>query len=448
MLWLLACGGSVESPVELLAEGPELHGEVLAEGVSLARHAWPSGVVLQGDPLTLWDARDFAHSELDLYGETHGALLAVLDIPEALLIAVGDELWAWDGTLWPSPMQDQLSGPFQQLSAGDDGDIWLLSDGVYRWRAGDLTSFDVDGVQATGPLATGGLLDRQAVTWIGSGGWAVALDHAGQAVDSTRFAAVESLAVDAAGHAWLSDGEDLWIRAPRSSAWQPLQLDGVAQVIAGADMVWVQTDEGAWAGSAAGLGPVELPQGTWQGVDDWGRLLVATGDGIERFSPGRWARFLDLPDVLEGTVVVTLEVSTAEGVDEVSVTVNGAVTSLEGPPWLLDLTESEGIDGVVTLTASIGWSGGEQASASASVAVDTQGNRPTWEDTIEPLFQDRCSACHGTGASTELANQEDWVSLIDVILLQVETQEMPQSGAPLSDQEIGWIRDWRESGFP
>ena len=70
----------------------------------------------------------------------------------------------------------------------------------------------------------------------------------------------------------------------------------------------------------------------------------------------------------------------------------------------------------------------------------------SWED-VEPIMEQHCLACHGANAMIPLHNKDRWELNIEPIISEVSTQSMPLGGPFLSEEEIIYIRAWKQGGF-
>ena len=71
----------------------------------------------------------------------------------------------------------------------------------------------------------------------------------------------------------------------------------------------------------------------------------------------------------------------------------------------------------------------------------------TWTDHIEPIYVEKCSACHDGASETVLEQPEQWSSRIDLLLDKVISGEMPLTGEKLTNSEIALIQAWAAGGF-
>ncbi len=129
-------------------------------------------------------------------------------------------------------------------------------------------------------------------------------------------------------------------------------------------------------------------------------------------------------------------------VDSVEITIDGEavgteLATVEVARW--------GDDASHVLRAEVRWADGEGAvtevSFSAAVLV-------TWAGEIEPLYQERCAACHSGDTESVLDSAESWAAEIDAILGMVSSGAMPIGGPALTEAEVAAITAWRDGGFP
>ena len=96
------------------------------------------------------------------------------------------------------------------------------------------------------------------------------------------------------------------------------------------------------------------------------------------------------------------------------------------------------------------------------VTVVTLAGPPSYSRQIAPIFQSRCSECHGAGdpeAGLNLTTYEtvmkgsEYGTVIEagdadgsLLIEMVTAGEMPQDGDPLPAEEIALLRAWIEAG--
>ena len=108
------------------------------------------------------------------------------------------------------------------------------------------------------------------------------------------------------------------------------------------------------------------------------------------------------------------------------------------------------------------------APATLLPAWNCKASESVYVSRIRPLFQERCYACHGSlkqesdlrldsgnlirkgsrNGPIALANSPDTSELLQRITSEDIDHRMPPVGKPLTDEQIGWIRDWVAAGSP
>jgi len=434
--------GAAPLAVALLDAPATLHADRLSDSATHAVPTAPGQVLLSGEAVWLSDARDEAAEEID---GAAGPVRAAAWASEVLLLSTPAGLRTWDGALWGSPLSEHVTGSVEQLAV--DGDrLWLrTADSLYRWSGGVVEAIQLGGAP-TG-LATGGLLGDAAVTWVGAGPVAVALSEADAVSAERAFRDLWQLGTDAAGNAWLNDGGSLWVHLSGAEDWAQIPLGAACTDLLASPQtatIWAATTTGAHVGSAAaGLQPAEVGGDGWLAVDSRGRLLHTDGSGVLRTSAGRGVGWLDLPERIEEEQVATLHPSTEDGIASISVTLDGE--PVEGRAVAFHPADfEEGVEKI--LAAEVQWTDG--SAAALEVAVLGALGTVTWDDTIAPLYEDRCAQCHGGDADTVLDSAAAWQDLIDDIIDQVARGAMPLGSDPLSQDDVDRIRAWRDAGFP
>jgi hypothetical protein len=163
---------------------------------------------------------------------------------------------------------------------------------------------------------------------------------------------------------------------------------------------------------------------------------------------GRWAAWLDLPEVFEETAELTLSFSSPDKVEDFTVILDGTEVELEGEsaPWTMTVVASDLPTGDISIETTVSWLDGDQSQSTSSVSV-LEGGIVTWAGDIEPLYVDHCQLCHAGDSNTVLNSQELWESRFDDIWEQVDAGAMPLGADPLSDIQLDRLLSWQEGGF-
>ena len=406
------------------------------------------------EPVTVWTGQQ------ELRG---GAWLG----EDALLVVTEQGVRFFDGELWPSPLQDALTGEAQALVTRGPA-RWVRDDAGWHWSFDSAWSTPtLDGEPADAALAP----VTPSSAWLQRGDTAILLARSpGEGIGweirgDAFFPGLRAIAADGDGVLWATDGLDLLLHAdgeddslgapPAADATEDdPALASVADVRASVDAsgVWVQTTDGAWHGDATGLSAVDVPDGWWLGVDALGGLVVRTDNegspalDVTRAGPalGLW----DVPAVVGGTqrVDVTLDPRPLTDLTELQLRLDDTVLDVpDAPPFTVRLPLDGLPRGLHTVTATGAW-GSEPVEVTAE--LDLQSGVVTWADHVRPLAQDECLACHSGNAETILETSEDWQARIELIVEVLEQQKMPlgtETGLP--EEQIELVRLWAAGGF-
>jgi len=395
---------------------------------------------------------------IHILDETAGAAVALhadhtsggvpLDAHTQLLL-LDDQLMVWDGTwLQESPLQAAMPLPAEAI-AGHGAHLWLRAGGqLYHHTEGTLSTVIIDSgadvrLVAAGPDGRCAVMAPFLMVLDGFGGSIRLIDH-------QPDRAATSMAYDAEGSLWLSDGTDRVVRRTHAGDWGAVRADD--EIVAvyghpGADDVWFQTAAAALVYHRGGFHTVAVPPGDWKGVDPLGRLLILGPDGLHRVAAERSVAVGGLlPDtVLETPVTLFFAPTGADSLLSVEAWVGTEALAIDEDRWSTTLDPVSLPPGAHTLRLA---AVGPEGTTITELPFHT-GALPdaTWEDDIEPIMQEHCSRCHSDGAAIPLHTADLWRRNIDRILDEVVAQDMPLGGPYLSDEELARVRGWVAGGF-
>lgn len=402
-------------------------------------------------------------SEIDLFeperelGAGAGIRSAVDWSDERVLLLTGDSLLVWDGTLRPSPMAEIITAPDIIAMAVREDELWFTREsGLSVWRDGWLNDLAIDGQTAQGALAAGALEDGTEVVWVATDSGVLAFTGSAGAwtavVNHPLPAAPEALAVDGNDALFAVAGGDVH-RRTRDGFWTLIEFPGTAVQVAGSrasQRVWVATDSGVYSGVGDSFKAVSGPvaSSTHWHVDDVGRLVTLDGTSLTRSAIERPLALRGLPtnDQLFATSDLFIAPTASDQVESVSATLGGVALTVEPMDnvWRAVMEPADLEAGSYDLSVEVAYGG-----ASTSAVRNLFVSNPTWENDIEPMFQERCSACHGgTTGTVSLITPEAWEENFDEIVSRVDRNNMPLGLEPLSDVQKGMIRGWGSKGFP
>jgi mono/diheme cytochrome c family protein len=450
-LWAAACTTTVPAPT-ILQEGPPVvldRAEVASDAAScspLVDGAWLVGA---DGGVYLDDPRAPARVPLGVPGrEARGAA----HVDGGLLVLTEQDLTWYDGLPWPSPLREELGEVPQVWRTDANGAWWLrLSTGWTRWTKEGQRTPSIEGNPVLGPIAPAGQIAGTPVEVLSDGTHIVLFGDGGAAHPGITLDQVRSVAIDGGGVVWAADGVRLWRYRPQDgwTAW--IFPEGVAQVLAHPRRpeVYVRTTTAGWFSEGAWFRPIQgAPVGPWSWVDEAGRLVLQEPTACVAYGTSRGLAWLDVPTAdIEARHVLTLSPSAADQVSSVSAQLGSLDLQIsDSRPWQVTLDPGEHPEGEHRLTATVTWADG--VTASTEVVVRLAETQITWADDVFPLFQTRCSACHGGASETVLEDPSAWTERWDRILELVTTRQMPLGQDPLNAEEIALLEAWADAGFP
>lgn len=374
-----------------------------------------------------------------------------------VLLLTEENLLVWDGTLRPSPMEEVLSGASVSDIDATTGELWVVGDnGLATWQGGILQTVIIDGETARAPLRAA-RVDGREVVWVSVDNAVIALARTGDGITALENRplsdAPDALAVDALGSLWVAAGGRLH-RRDTDGMWSVFELPDPVTGVAGSPAstrVWVATEGSVFTAENdefTALAGMSSDSADWS-VDDAGRLVLRDAQGISRASIGRPVAVRGLPsdNLLFATSELYIAPTMGDDVVSVSATLGGSalsVADLGGGVYSATLEPAQLDAGAYDLAVDVDYGSG-LTNAQWNLII----TNPTWENDIKPLFQERCSACHGgTTGTAVLDSPEAWETNFANIVDRVERNNMPLGLEPLTDVQKGMIRAWGAKGFP
>ena len=183
-----------------------------------------------------------------------------------------------------------------------------------------------------------------------------------------------------------------------------------------------------------------------QDVDEFGRLLILSQEGVFRVSSSRTVAVDGIMqnDVMEGAAVLTFVPSLEESLESMYAWIDQQPLDIdEKNQSIVDSNDFDsGLHSLRILAV------GPEGESITEIPFYV-GALPdvTWEDGIDPLTQAHCNDCHGDGSFLPLNTAELWQENIEIILSEVINNEMPKGGPYLNADEIQLIRGWKNGGF-
>lgn len=370
--------------------------------------------------------------------------------------------------------------------AGSTGyDLWLVgSGGLYLYRGTTLSRIKIDSAFDAGlHLVYGAPVGSTPALWLAgkTGVWSLTEKSGKFSLLAEHPSEASDLAIVPDGTVYILVDGFLLRRFP-NDGWRFLGADEPILELKSAESLWLRTETGLWRGEGLGEGqgdplgiqrvveapvlPDLLSPGGWSGlwsVDPWGRVLMSSDVGVFRLVEG-------LPIVLEGVMsgailsmpaTVTLYPTYPERVTQLvamagQLSLNVVLSSKSGEegagqPSSILLDPLELGNGTVTVTVQGSYDGSSspESSAVGHLTFEVARISPTWDDDIEPLYEENCVYCHGPeGGAHDLYTVEHWRDEIDAIIGVTSSGYMPLGRTPLSDDDIFVLRAWQADGCP
>jgi mono/diheme cytochrome c family protein len=448
---MIACGD--EEPFEIeVAPSVEAHARPLLDLPIDAAFVTAAGVMVVETPEGAAWVEDGALRALP---GVVGPVVGVADTTAGVLIATASRADVLSGgTLAAVQLGDPENLGDLVAVTGAAGAVWVVGQRGLGRIAGDrITAIRPATPWSAPPRAVAPAPDGRVLYLVVDGGLLRA-ELAGSALTLTRVDGDDMVAVGVGAH-----GTPVSL----SGAGLAVDLDGRrygGPAARSADPVVVGHPRAAvWARADAGLvrwnGEVWTPV---DGLEPSDRLLAATPEGGAVVSGPGGTRVVhagpavgvfDLPAVLTEPVRLQPWSTRPETVAVIELEAEGRSIAADADGrFPLDPADFGNATVELVLRAKTG-----------SAEIYAEGTRslrsapaepPTWSAEIALLFEDKCSLCHGEGATARpLFARDAWIEDIESILDNVSTGRMPLPPVELLDpSEIARVRTWSEAGFP
>ena len=392
-----------------------------------------------------WQIIDEAQSTTTTLGLHQTADALHLDGPNSILLLDGQAL-IFDGeSLTASPINSLLPIPPEKVY-GSPESLWFWAAGrLYHMHNQSLSEMTVSGEQITafafGPMGTHAIaLPELQLVEHGSNGF--------EGVDYRHELRPDSMVFDKTGTLWVSDGSPILYQRNSSRTWSGLELnEPIVRLMGDAHSgdVWIQTERNAYHHRDGMFHGVSLPDGRWTDVDDYGRLHIATSDGIQRASIEQTIAVAGLSQsaTLDGAHTLTFLPMMPESLTSLHAWIDQNPLSIEDNQSAVDSNDYPAGEHVLRVLAM------RESDFSITEINFIIGALPDvkWDSEIQNLSEQHCLDCHGEGSFLELHTAQQWEAHIEVILSEILSNEMPKGGPYLSAEEIQLIRGWQNGGF-
>lgn len=368
-----------------------------------------------------------------------------LDVQRSMILLDGTA-FVFDGAwLEESPLNDVLPIPIETVEGHRDN-LWFQGAGqLYRYHEGTLQSIATE--NHTHLFSYGGPNSSAIAT-----PQLRILDTSSSAIEIIDYRndlLPTSMTYDSSGIFWVSDGSSLLYQRDTNRRWSAVEATSPILKIQSNPQhpnLWIHTEEMDLLHQNGRFLRVDLPKGAWHDVDEYGRLLIQTEDGVQRISSSRTVAVDGVMhnEILDGQITLTFVPSTEDSLESFHAWIDQQALSIdEKNQSTIDSNDLS--SGAHTLRI---------------LAVGPEGEHVTeipfyvgalpdvkWQDGIDPLTQAHCNDCHGEGSFLPLNTASLWQENIEIILSEVINNEMPKGGPYLNADEIQLIRGWKNGGF-
>ena len=204
-----------------------------------------------------------------------------IDQQRSLLLLDGD-IMIFDGqSLEPSPLNAVLPIPATRIE-GDPTSLWLIGAGhlfyVHNNTLNQIVFEDREiqrftlGHDTLGAIAVPELMIVEH------------MESTTSVVDYRSDLNPSSFGFDQSGTLWAADGSPTLYRRSHTGEWSAVLAAGpIVEVMTHRDAVdtWIRTQNGIIHHRDGVFSPVQLPDGEWQDVDEYGRLLLIAEDSLQ-----------------------------------------------------------------------------------------------------------------------------------------------------------------------
>lgn len=380
--------------------------------------------------------------ELGAFGVADGLSI---DDYSSMLVLDGEVTILTDGTLQTSPVNEVLPVPAEQVF-GTPESMWFWGAGrLYNVANETVVELHVANHDISdfvfGPLKIHALtLPELQLIEKGENGF--------EGIDHRSDVLPETMVFDRTGTLWVSDGSEILYQRNGNRIWSGLELEEPIVLLLGSEHsadLWIQTESAVFHHRSGEFYQVNLPEGEWMDVDEYGRLLILTEMGIQRVSIERTVVVTGLRpnSSLEGIRELIFLPMLEESLESLNVWIDQIALTLDDHRTVVDANDYSAGVHTLRMVAT-----GEEGTSITEVPF-LIGELPdvAWDGDIDLLSQRHCNDCHGEASFLPLHTSEQWEENISLILSEVLGNEMPKGGPYLSAEEIQMIRGWQNGGF-
>ena len=428
--------GSCDVFVERIGSGNDV--------VSISPYEWIQHQQYEGTTLFI-DEHQQTESVVDSVDQYDGERLT---IQQTILAVDGGIFVMMDGVLSPSPINDLLPVPIQQVQVMD-GNVWLLGAGrLFRWTGEEIREVSV--YSASNILnMLGTSSDTLAIT-------TPKLEML-EVVDNTLQTQIvptllpTSMGTTLSKRLLVSEGAPE-IHMYLAGVWTQFEIAGVGEVnrlmsSIDSDLVWIKGTENSFVYDRGQVCTLDDDvDGDWLTVDDLGRLMVHRDDDLYRYSMGQPVAVVGMlsNERLDISREIFFLPTLEEALVDFSVWVGSYKLDVNRESNSTVLNPESFERGTHTLRMVTEHA--EGISITEFPFVIGELSESSWAD-VEPIYLENCTSCHHQNALIPLDTLQLWQQNIDLIIEEVSAQTMPLGAAPLTEEEILVIRGWKQGGF-
>ena len=369
-------------------------------------------VFFSEDSLWVWNGEEFTHSPLEVHFEDRTPN-AILKAGTRTWFALPDTLFVLDGTQLTTLLVPGVSEGIQglaEIACGND------LDGVWYWSASDVWCVE----QKEGDF----LVHHH---WNGSPEQVVSNDSNVYILDD--------------GRVWTFTSAGLWIQNRLPTRFEELYAH--------------KNHRHIWARFGEKVAHLEEGRMAWcDGLTDATHFFMSASGSLSGMQEGVWKEWtagfafnveglLPGESVYDDRQVSAVAENPPPGMNWAFL-VDDEVLPSNGENVLLD-ADQLGV-GVHELRIQARLDGNVIGEKTIPFTI---GEIPTWANTIQPIYEKSCAACHDPNVTTfPLHTAELWEYYYEEILLTLETDIMPLGNlGPLSEDEKEDVSLWGDYGF-
>ena len=374
---------------------------------------------------------------------TQGQSVFAHSFQDAVLLAVDGTLHIQSGDEWRISPLSPINGHTTQSIYSTQDTLFLLGAGqLHSWNDGEVRQISIpDQTILDVALHDTSVLLRTPKLY--------RYDTQTQKTTTIWDNPVSSLAVDGSGSTWFTHMDTLY-RKDTSDVITSFELPSdITNLMANpkGTGLWIQTQDTHYFYRNQEFSDVGWIEQHWLNVDEHDRLVVSTGDQIQRISIDRPTviQGLNKHDALTTRKDLVLLPSSPDFVHSLQVFIAGTELAVQASDWSFQLNPDDFETGAHDI--HIVQHTDEDAHLTIHPFINQELPPVSWQDEIMPLHEEQCASCHGGATETALTSKEEWIQHIDIIIDVVSNQSMPLGAPPLSEEQITTIRAWKQGGF-